>query len=273
MENITINKLYRDDLDRISGIFLIDKPVGITSHDVVDKVRKIFKTKAVGHAGTLDPFASGLLIILVGKATKKSDEFMGFDKSYLAEIAFGVSTDSHDPEGNVQEDIEVMNRYGGIDEFNDDVKKSINSFVGKTMQAVPVFSSVKINGDKLRELARKYERFELEDLETSQKISFYSGNEKKKEVEVSKREITIPEIKVTDFKERKFSIKEQDFTKLAVTVDVSCSKGTYIRQLAYDIGQKFDMPSMLINLRRTRIGEYKVEDALTIEQLVEQFAE
>lgn len=268
MENNEINKLHRDDLGRISGLFLIDKPIGITSHDVVDKVRRIFKTKQVGHAGTLDPFASGLLIILVGKFTKKSDEFMGFDKSYLAEVAFGVSTDSHDPEGKLQGDMDPMRHYTRIDEFRDEVDKTVSDMQGNSMQAVPVYSSVKVNGDKLRELARKYDKFEIEDGETTQKITFSSDNSVK-EVTVNKREITLSKIEVISYDEKTFEVEGKQVTKHVATIDVSCSKGTYIRQLAYDLGRKISVPAMLINLRRTRIGDYKVEDALNVEGLIE----
>jgi tRNA pseudouridine55 synthase len=131
MEKDTINQIHRDDLGKVSGIFLIDKPVGITSHDVVDSVRRIFHTKAVGHAGTLDPFASGLLILLVGKHTKKSDEYMGFDKTYEAEIAIGISTDTHDPEGKIENELDPMHRYTRIDELVDELKMSIESFEGE----------------------------------------------------------------------------------------------------------------------------------------------
>src|SRR5690606_16759839 len=154
--------------------------------DVVDSVRRIFHTKAVGHAGTLDPFASGLLILLVGKHTKKSDEYMGFDKTYEAEIVLGISTDSHDPEGKIESELDPMNRYTRIEELNDAIEQSINSFQGESMQSVPVYSSVKINGDKLRELARKYDSFTLNDSLDSQAILF-----KNKEGEIVK-EVTVP---------------------------------------------------------------------------------
>jgi tRNA pseudouridine55 synthase len=270
MDKDTINQIHRDDLGKVSGIFLIDKPVGITSHDVVDDVRRIFHTKAVGHAGTLDPFASGLLILLVGKFTKKSDEYMGFDKTYEAEIAFGISTDSHDPEGKIEEEVDPMHRYARIDELKDEIEQSIQSFVGDSMQAVPVYSSVKVNGDKLRELARKYDSFDISDDQDTQTISFKNKDGAVvKEVTVSKRKIHLAEIKLLGFEEKDVVIRndERIYKKLTAKISVSSSKGTYIRQLAYDIGKKFGMPAMLINLRRNRIGEYNIADALSLEEL------
>lgn len=270
MDKTIINQILRDDLGKVSGIFLIDKPVGITSHDVVDDVRRIFHTKAVGHAGTLDPFASGLLILLVGKYTKKSDEFMGFDKTYVAEVAFGISTDSHDPEGKIQGEEDPMLRYTRIEELGDEVEQSVMSFQGESMQAVPVYSSVKINGDKLREMARKYDSFELEDGVHSQEISFRNKDGiVVKSVNVPKRKIILSEIKFLGVQEQEVRIRDDEriFKKSVARIEVSCSKGTYIRQLAYDIGKKINMPSMLVNLRRTRIGEYDISNALSLEDL------
>jgi tRNA pseudouridine55 synthase len=272
MHKDTINQIHRDENGKISGIFLVDKPVGVTSHDVVDSVRRIFHTKAVGHAGTLDPFASGLLILLVGKHTKSSDEFMGFDKTYEAEVALGISTDSHDPEGKIEGEEDIMKRYTRIDELTDVVENGIKSFEGESMQAVPVYSSVKVNGDKLRELARKYDTFEINDGDESQTILFKNKDgEVSMEVTVSKRKISLSEIKFEGIAEQEVRIRndEKVYKKLVAKIVVSCSKGTYIRQLAYDIGKKIDMPAMLVNLRRTRIGEFNISEALNLEQLKE----
>ncbi len=270
MDKDTINQLEKGDSGKVSGIFLVDKPVGITSHDVVDEVRRIFHTKAVGHAGTLDPFASGLLILLVGKYTKKSDEYMGHDKTYEAEVAFGISTDSHDPEGKLMGEEDPLLHYTRIDEFYDELKDVLERFKGETYQGVPVYSSVKINGDKLRELARKYDSFDLVDGVDSQTIHFKNKEGSVvKEVTVPKRKITIRDIEFKSVKTEDVHIRnvEKGFEKLIAGISVSCSKGTYIRQLAYDIGHAMQIPSMLVNLRRTKIGEFDIKDALTLDEL------
>lgn len=270
MDKDTINQLEKGDSGKVSGIFLVDKPVGITSHDVVDEVRRIFHTKAVGHAGTLDPFASGLLILLVGKYTKKSDEYMGHDKTYEAEVAFGISTDSHDPEGKLAGEEDPLLHYTRIDEFYDELEDVLEKFKGETYQAVPVYSSVKINGDKLRELARKYDSFDLVDGKDSQTIHFKNKEGSVvMEVVVPKRKIIIRDIEFTGVKTEDVHIRdiEKGFEKLIAGISVSSSKGTYIRQLAYDIGHAMQIPSMLVNLRRTKIGEYDIKDALTLDEL------
>lgn len=270
MDKDTINQLEKGDSGKVSGIFLVDKPVGITSHDVVDEVRRILHTKAVGHAGTLDPFASGLLILLVGKYTKKSDEYMGHDKTYEAEVAFGISTDSHDPEGKLMGEEDPLLHYTRIDEFYDELKDVLERFKGETYQGVPVYSSVKINGDKLRELARKYDSFDLVDGVDSQTIHFKNKEGSVvKEVTVLKRKITIRDIEFKSVKTEDVHIRnvEKGFEKLIAGISVSCSKGTYIRQLAYDIGHAMQIPSMLVNLRRTKIGEFDIKDALTLDEL------
>lgn len=261
MRDIIINKLYRDDLGQISGIFLIDKPKGITSHDVVDKVRRVLKTKKVGHAGTLDPFATGLLIVLVGKYTKLSDDFMGQDKVYEADLALGISTNTHDPEGDVIDDIELS----GIDETQFNIE--LNKFTGGYFQAVPVFSSVKVNGQKLRELARKYDKHEIIDNTENQTIRFYNDNGTDKVLEVSKRKIDIKNITLNQIAIESFAIGSNEYKKPIARVEVECSKGTYIRQLAYDIGKAANMPAMLTELRRTRIGEYSIQDSIKIADL------
>src|SRR5690606_2631044 len=136
------------------GILLVNKPVGKTSHDIVYEQRKELQTRKIGHAGALDPYASGLLIILVGKATKLSDSFLNLDKTYEADILFGVETDSGDLEGKV---INIKDKISNIK--NTDLQIALNKFSPSYMQYVPVYSSVNVDGKKLRKLAREYDSF------------------------------------------------------------------------------------------------------------------
>ncbi len=252
-----------DDFGRPNGVLVVNKPRDITSHDVVYKVRKALGTKKVGHAGALDPFAEGLLIILVGKSTKLANSFLDFDKEYIAKVLFGVTTDTIDIEGAILETKE--NKI-----TKEMVEISIEKFKPSYEQQVPIFSSVKVEGQKLRVLARKYERFEIEE----NKVSFYNNNELKKTVELPKKEVKIYDIELQEFR----NAEADDFTnikgknismesKYVAKIRVKCSKGTYIRQLAYDIGKFIKTPSMLIDLKRTLIGDYLETDAITIEEI------
>lgn len=205
------------------GIILIDKPSGLTSHDVVDSIRKSFRFKKVGHAGTLDPMATGLLIVLLGKSTKKSLHFTNYDKEYEAELCLGISTDTGDKEGKVLE-------RKDLDLYRDnikDIEKVFASFCGKISQTPPMYSAKKIRGKKLYELARK-------------------GAVLKREPKV----VSIEEIKILNI-----SLPH-------VTFYVKCSKGTYIRQLAHDIGEGLGLGAHLTSLKRTKIGPYSVSKAV-----------
>ncbi len=215
-------------LTQWNGVILIDKPGGITSHDVVHFIRKRFGYKKVGHAGTLDPMASGLLIILLGSFTKKSDHFMNYDKEYEARIFFGVSTDTGDAEGSVTGEKAVS--QGVL--TGDNVESALNFFRGAVLQVPPMYSAKKINGRKLYELARK-------GLTVTRRP----------------REIYIKELKVIGL-----SPPELD-------IYVRCSKGTYIRQLAEDIGKKIGCGAHLSVLRRTAIGHFRLHDAVAFSRI------
>lgn len=212
------------------GILCVDKPEGMTSHDVVAIVRRKLKIKKVGHAGTLDPLATGLLIVLVGKATKFFDRFVGFDKGYLSTLRLGVVTDTGDTQGQVLEERDW--RHVG----KNDLGEVFSSFVGETEQIPPMYSAVKVKGKKLYELARKGIVIEREP-----------------------RPIRIDELTIekTDLPDVVFSLK--------------CSKGTYVRQLAHDIGQKLGCGAHISRIRRTRIGDYDVKDAVSIEDIDERY--
>jgi len=209
-----------------SGILLVDKPKTWTSHDVVNFVRRRFNVKKVGHCGTLDPAATGLLVLLLGKATKSSQTLSRSDKAYAGTMLFGVETDSQDMDGEVtaEKDASFVTE--------EMVEKAFADFTGEIEQIPPMVSAVKKNGKKLYELARKGETVEREP-----------------------RKITIHRFEAT-----KFHLPKVDF-------DVECSKGAYIRTLAADIGGKLGCGGVLFSLARTASGEFKLENARSVEDI------
>ena len=217
-------------------LILIDKDINWTSFDVVSKIRNFIKKKfnlkkiKVGHAGTLDPLATGLLIICYGKMTKKIDSFIGLDKSYSGKMVIGSSTPSYDLETK-------PNVFYQTDHINKKlIYEKAEEFVGEIMQKPPIFSAVKKNGVRSYKLARKGEQVNLE-----------------------KRKITI----------RDFKITEINFPELSFEVD--CSKGTYIRSLINDFGKALKSGAHLTELRRTKIGEFSVNDSLKIMDFIKTF--
>lgn len=276
MEKYEVNKVNTDEFGRINGVFAYNKPVNTTSHDVVSLFRRHFKTKRVGHAGTLDPFADGLLIVLVGKATKLSDTFLSQDKEYKARILLGVETNSGDPEGEIINQIKYP-----VDLTEDQIHSTLKSFVGSYMQHVPVFSSVKIKGQKLRELARKYSSFKID---KEKKIVQFLDKDSKivKEIELPSKTVNIYSLAIIEIGKIEKSEIESVFKNsygnkdksisndlllnsyTYVDVVISVSKGTYIRQFAIDVGNKLSCPSMLLNLTRTKIGEFSIENTYSI---------
>lgn len=208
------------------GILVIDKPVGWTSHDVVAYLRGKLKIKKIGHAGTLDPFATGVLVVLVGRsATKKSDRFLNEDKEYEADLRFGVSTDTGDPEGKI-----IENNEGSFSEEN--LIGVIERYQGRFMQKVPMTSAKKINGIKLYKLAHKG-----------------------LEIERPLHEVHISKIRLKEF--------DFPFAKIVL----SCSKGTYVRQLAIDLGRDMRVGAHLTKLRRMSSGAFTLEGALKMETI------
>lgn len=214
-------------MKNLDKILLIDKPEGMTSHDVVDKVREATGEKCVGHAGTLDPMASGLLIVLVGREmTKRQSEFMKQDKVYEAEIALGAVSDTYDKEGRIQ--LSIHNFQFLIKE--EDVKKIIKeNFTGEIEQIPPMYSAVKVKGKKLYQYARKGQK-----------------------VEIKPRKIFIYDVKILNLQGN------------TLTLRIHCSSGTYIRSIAHDLGQKLGCGGYLNQLRRIKIGEFTVEDAIRL---------
>ncbi len=210
----------------LDGALLIDKSPEWTSHDVVARIRSYCKVKKVGHCGTLDPSATGLLIVVLGKATKMSERLMGQDKQYEGIIRLGEATDSYDADGNITETGLVPPMT--LDDLNNEAK----TFVGDQMQAPPMVSAVKVDGVPLYKLARKG-----------------------KEVERKPRLIHIYRFKFSAY-------EEPD-----ATFQLTCTKGTYVRSIAHELGQNIGSGAHLKSLRRTQSGRFNVSDAITIEAL------
>lgn len=208
-----------------NGIIIINKEKNYTSHDVCAKVRGILKQKKVGHTGTLDPDAQGVLPVCLGNATKLCDLLTDKTKEYIATVLLGTVTDTLDMSGEVLSQCEVC-----VSE--DEIKKAVASFIGKSMQIPPMYSALKVNGKKLYELARK-------------------GIE----IERQPRQIEI------------FDIEIQKIELPEVVIRVSCSKGTYIRSLCDDIGKKLGCGACMKELIRTRVENFYLKDALTLAQL------
>jgi len=206
-------------------LLLINKPLHWTSFDVVRRIRHLVKVKKVGHAGTLDPLATGLLVICTGKFTKKINEYMAQEKEYSGSFTIGAETPTYDLESNPQ-------NFKSIENVNaENVKTLAEKFVGYIPQVPPAHSAIKLQGKRVYELARKGKQVELEP----------------RRVFIKEFEITNVELPIVNFR-------------------VVCSTGTYIRSLASDFGNALGCGAYLSSLCRTRIGSFKLEDALTIEQ-------
>ena len=214
----------------MQGILVINKERGFTSFDVVAKLRGILKTKKIGHTGTLDPEAEGVLVCCIGKATKLVDTFINHEKSYQAKLLLGKNTDTYDIWGEILEERPVS-----VSE--DEIRDVISSFIGRQNQIPPMYSAKKVNGKKLYELARAGETVEREAVP-----------------------IEIYDIKITDI-----SIPEVSFT-------VDCSKGTYIRSLCHDIGEKLGCGGCMSGLKRIRTGDFTIEQAYMLFEVEDAFA-
>jgi len=208
-------------------VLLIDKPFDWTSFDVVRKIRNTIRIKKVGHAGTLDPLATGLLILCTGKFTKKINEYMAQEKEYTGTITLGAATPTYDLE-STPENIQPTHH---LDE--EMIRKATIPFTGEIMQIPPIHSAIKQKGKPVYLLARK-------------------GHD----VVMEPRKITINEFEITSIE------------LPVVTFRVVCTTGTYIRSLAHDFGQSLGCGGYLSSLRRTRIGNFKVEDAMSVDQFV-----
>lgn len=213
----------------MDGILIIDKPTGITSHDVVDEVRRRLRTRRVGHAGTLDPMATGVLVVLVGKATKLASRYLDEQKEYLADIRLGISTDTGDKDGKITEQREV-------DSFSDDkIRSVLKQFEGEIWQNPPPYSAIHYKGRRLYEWAREGKRFEG-----------------------PPRRIKIDKIELVEYRHP------------TIRIHMVCSKGTYVRRLAEQMGEALGVPAHLENLRRLRVGVLRIEQSIPLDEVCQQ---
>lgn len=226
----------------MDGLLIVDKKEGITSFDVIRNVRKEYNIKKVGHIGTLDPLASGVLPVLIGKATKLSDYLMMHDKEYIAKIILGKKTSTGDREGNVIEEKEI--EKSKISKEN--IEAVLNSFLGESYQIPPMYSAIKVNGKKLYELARENKEIER----TPRKINIAK-------IELLK----IENVNVNENVNLSLQVANLSWQSIEITYKVQCSKGTYIRTLSEDIAEKLGTVGYMSYLRRTRVGDFKIEDA------------
>ena len=214
--------------DILFGFLNIYKPKGLTSHDVIGHLRRITKIKQIGHSGTLDPFATGVLPVAVGKATKLI-EYLDDDKEYIATIQFGKTTETYDLEGEVTQVFDKI-----VTEI--EVLEKLKEFEGEILQTPPIYSAIKVNGKKLYEYARQGQ-----------------------DVEIKPRKVFISKIELQSF----------DYENQVAKVVIACSKGTYIRSIAYDLGKKLGSGGFLSALERTKAGRFFVENAINLDDLKE----
>ena len=222
------NKKFRQPPFPDSGILLVDKPKEWTSHDVVNLIRRRFNVKKVGHCGTLDPAATGLLVIVLGKATKLSQKLSADDKTYEADMLLGTETDSQDLDGTIT----AENDWSSVTEKQ--IRKTCEGFIGEQLQVPPMVSAKKVGGKRLYKLAREGKVVEREPVK----------------IVISSFEITgiqLPHVKYT----------------------VSCSKGTYVRTLCFDIGRLLECGAVLAGLRRTKCGMFSIANSTSVEKIKE----
>ncbi|MGL5904866.1 MAG: tRNA pseudouridine(55) synthase TruB, partial [Cetobacterium sp.] len=210
----------------MEGIIVVDKPVGITSFDVIRVLRRNLKERRIGHTGTLDPLATGILVICVGKATKFAQDIEGYEKEYVADLELGFKTDTYDTEGK------VLDRTENFNISNETFKEVLDTFKGDIKQVPPMYSAIKVDGKKLYELAREGV-----------------------EIERKARDVSITNLDVLSF----------DGVKARINCTVS--KGTYIRSLIYDLGEKLGTFATMTGLRRTRVGQEDLERSFTLETI------
>lgn len=211
----------------ISGVVSVNKHKGVTSHDIVNRLRRLYNTKQVGHTGTLDPMATGVLPVMIGRAVKASEYLTAGKKAYRAEMKLGITTDSDDITGNIITESDALPKA-------DEVIEVCKMFEGKILQTPPMYSALKVNGQKLVDLARK-----------------------NIEVEREAREIEIFSLNIVD----------SDEANGIYTIDTVCSKGTYIRVLCSDIGHKLGCGAVMSGLCRTMSGGFEIDNSYTVDVL------
>jgi tRNA pseudouridine55 synthase len=225
-----------DERSHLNGVIVIDKPEGPTSHDVVDRVRRALKLKRVGHTGTLDPFATGVLVVCLGKATRLQQFLTSSEKEYLARIKLGFATDTYDRTGKQTTPLVTSN---GV--RVEELQKIIDTFRGELEQVPPMYSAKKKEGVELYKLARRGETVERQPVK-----------------------VTIYEVELIE-EGGKMIATNQDGTQ-EFTLRVKCSAGTYMRSLADDIGERLGCGAHLADLKRTAAGEFRIEQAVTLDR-------
>ena len=213
----------------VSGVLIIDKPVGMTSHDVVQAVRNGTHIRRAGHTGTLDPRASGVLVVLLGPAVRLSEYISASEKRYQAVLRLGLTTDTYDMEGRVLQRSPVNISY-------EELEAALKMFIGEFEQVPPVYSAIKIKGEKAYDLARRGE-----------------------EVEMAPRMVRVD------------SLELLDWDSPEAVIDIQCSSGTYVRSLIHDLGEKLGCGATLVGLRRTKSGRFGLRDAVSLRKLEEAF--
>ncbi len=228
----------------MDGVLIIDKPAGLTSHDVVARVRRILKERRVGHTGTLDPFATGVLVVLVGRATRLAQFLSGAVKEYEAVVRFGYATDTGDPTGARLPLTEAQNEERVlVHTWSDaEVEAALAGLRGEIEQVPPMYSAKKIEGRKLYELARQG-------------------------VEVERRAVRVTIQELTALKPGGALVRQNEDGTVDLSIRVRCSAGTYVRTLAESIGERLGAPAHLAALRRTRAGEFGVRSATGLDEL------
>jgi tRNA pseudouridine55 synthase len=219
-----------DVRNAISGVLVVDKPIGLTSHDVVQIIRKGTNIRRAGHTGTLDPRASGVLVILIGPAVRLSEYVSASDKRYQAILSLGATTDTYDADGRVTSSRPADN----ITEAQ--FEQALQSFVGEIEQVPPPYSAVKVKGRKAYEMAREGE-----------------------EVDLAPRKIKV------------YNLELLEWAPPEAVIDVYCSSGTYVRSLAYDLGEALGCGAHLTGLRRTKSGRFTLRDAVPLRKLKDAF--
>lgn len=229
----------------LDGLLIIDKPAGMTSHDVVARVRRILKERRVGHTGTLDPFATGVLVMLIGRATRLAQFLSNAVKEYEATIRFGYETDTGDLTGTrIERPVTQNESAASVQRWSErDIEGALSHFRGEIEQVPPMYSAKKIQGQKLYELARRGQ-----------------------EVERAAVSVTIHELQ-TMARERGALFEDKEDGTREMAIRVVCSAGTYIRTLAETIGERLGMPAHLSSLRRTRAGDFRIEEATKLDDL------
>lgn len=226
-------------MGELSGIINIYKPAGMTSHDVVNRLRRLLDIKKIGHTGTLDPDAEGVLPMCVGRATKTADMLTASDKEYIAKVALGSATDTQDASGSVVAAVDM----DGVRVTAEEIQKTAAEFEGASEQVPPMYSAVKIGGKKLYELARKGEV-----------------------IERPPRKIYISKIEAFDFSPSPRNVR-------TFSLRVACSKGTYIRTLCNDIGEKLGCHAHMSGLVRAKSGRFDLNGSRTLDEVERMYAE